>query len=213
MVTNDTAAGAGEPGAMYGAGARRLQDAFDSRRLADRLDSLTVHDTLTDDDRDLIGRQSFFLLGTVDANGWPDVSYKGGAPGFVRAVDEHTICFPSYDGNGMFRSLGNVEDDGRVALLFVDLAKPWRLRVHGVAAVTTDESETSRYPGALAVVSVRVGRAFPNCGRYIHDFASGTLSPHVPAQGYSPPVPDWKKVPEVAPYLPGDQLSESADAG
>lgn len=77
-----------------------------------------------------------------------------------------------------------------------------------MASVTTDENETGNYPGALAVVAVRVGRAFPNCGRYIHDFASGTLSRHVPKQGYTPPVPDWKKSPEIAPYLPGDQLSE-----
>lgn len=195
-------------GVMYGTGARRLQDAFDSRRLADRLDSLTVHESLNEGDRNLIARQSFFLLATVDADGWPDVSYKGGAPGFVRATDEHTICFPSYDGNGMFRSLGNIEDNGRVALLFVDVAKPWRLRIHGVAGVTTDDTETGHYPGALAVVKVRVGRAFPNCGRYIHDFASGTLSRHVPAQGYTPPVPDWKRSPELAPYLPRDQLGE-----
>ncbi|HET6818617.1 MAG TPA: pyridoxamine 5'-phosphate oxidase family protein [Mycobacteriales bacterium] len=208
MNTSETSADSATCGVMYGTGARGLQDAFDSRRLADRLDSLTVHDTLTDDDRDLIARQSFFLLATVGADGWPDVSYKGGAPGFVRAVDEHTICFPSYDGNGMFRSLGNIEDDGRVALLFVDLEKPWRLRVHGVAGLATDEEATSNFPGALAVVTVRVGRAFPNCGRYIHDFASGTLSRHVPAQGYTPPVPDWKKSREIAPYLPADQLSD-----
>lgn len=161
---------------MYGSGARRLQDSFDSRRLADRLEGLTVHQQLTDDDRALIGRQSFFVLATVDSTGWPDVSYKGGAPGFVRAVDESTIRFPSYDGNGMFRSLGNIEDDGRVALLFVDLDKPWRLRVHGVAVIRTGEDVVAECPGALAVVDVRVERAFPNCARYIHDVKSGELS-------------------------------------
>jgi len=195
-------------GVMYGPGARQLQDGFDSRRLADRLESLTVHQLLNDGDRELIARQSFFLLATVDATGWPDVSYKGGAPGFVRAVDEQHICFPSYDGNGMFRSLGNIEDDGRVALLFVDLQEPWRLRVHGVASVTTEASAVAQFPGALAVVVVRIARAFPNCGRYIHDFEGGELSRFVPAAGYDPPVPDWKRIPEISPYLPGQPAPE-----
>jgi predicted pyridoxine 5'-phosphate oxidase superfamily flavin-nucleotide-binding protein len=199
MDTNTTA------GTLYGSGARRLQDRFDSRRLADRLDRLTVRPVFTDADRELIARQPFFLLSTVDAHGWPDVSYKGGAPGFVRVVDERTICFPSYDGNGMFRSLGNIMDDGRVALLFIDLARPWRLRVHGVAEVRTDEGATAEFPGSQAVVRVQVTRTFPNCGRYIHDFRSGQLSRYVPSADHTPPIPDWQTRPEIAPFLPGAQ--------
>ena len=192
-----------EVGELYGKGARSLQEHFDSRRLADRLEALTVHTEVTDDDRALIESQSFFLLATVDADGWPDVSYKGGAPGFVQAPDARTLRFPSYDGNGMFRSLGNIADNGRVALLFVDLDRPWRLRVQGRADVLTDPSATSAFPGAQAVVSVTVGRLFPNCGRYIHDFSAGELSRSVPAPGYDPPEPSWKKLPQIAPYLPG----------
>lgn len=193
-------------GGLYGAGARRLQDAFDSRRLADRLDAITVHDALTDDDVALVEAQSSFTLATVDAEGWPDVSYKGGAPGFVRVVDRRTLRFPSYDGNGMFRSLGNVEDVGRVALLFVDVTRPWRLRLHGTAAVERDEEVLAAWPGAQVAVTVTVGRAFPNCGRYVHDPVSGELSPHVPALGHESPVPGWKRSPLLAPYLPdGDR--------
>lgn len=193
---------------MYGDGARGLQDEFDSRRLADRLETLTVHSELTDDDRELIGRQTFFLLATVDAEGWPDVSYKGGAPGFVEAVDAQTLRFPSYDGNGMFRSLGNIADNGRVALLFIDLEHPKRLRVHGSGQVHTGTTATSAFPGALAVVSVSIGRLFPNCGRYVHDFAAQELSPFVPAPGHEPPEPDWKRISQVAPYLPGSATNE-----
>ena len=190
-------------GDLYGNGSRHLQDEFDSRRIADRLEGLTVHEELDDGDRALIGRQSFFLLATVDPDGWPDVSYKGGEPGFVQVVDGRTLRFPSYDGNGMFRSLGNIVETGRVALLFVDLAQPWRLRIHGTAAVSTEPALIEGFHGAQAVVTVTVGRAFPNCGRYIHDFAGGELSAFVPRPGHEPPVPDWKKLPQLEPYLPG----------
>ena len=191
-----------ELGDLYGPASRQLQDAFDSRRLANRLHDLTVHVELDDGDRALIERQAFFLLATVDPDGWPDVSYKGGDPGFVRVVDGRTLRFPSFDGNGMFRSLGNIADTAKVALLFVDLAKPWRLRIHGTATVSTEPELVAEFHGAQAVVTVTVGRAFPNCGRYIHDFAGGELSEFVPRPGAEPPVPEWKTYPFFADVLP-----------
>ena len=197
-------------GALYGPASRELQDAFDSRRLADRLDAVTVHEALTDDDVALIATQTSFTLATVDADGWPDVSYKGGAAGFVQVPDRRTLRFPSYDGNGMWRSLGNVVDVGRVALLFVDVARPWRLRIHGTGVVSLDAEARAPWSGAQAVVTVSVGRAFPNCGRYVHDVARGELSPHVPAEGHEVPVPDWKRHPALAPYLPGKEPAARA---
>ncbi len=195
------------PGAVYGEGARQLQDRFDSRRLADRLERLTVHEELSESDQALISAQSFFLLATVDAEGWPDVSYKGGEPGFVRIVDSRTLCFPLFDGNGMFRSAGNIADDGRVALLFIDVSKPWRLRVHGIAQVITEAELVGSFHGAIAAVRISVGRVFPNCGRYIHRISSGEISEYVPRPGYEPPVPEWKKIPELAEVLQGNAAS------
>lgn len=195
------------PGAIYGTGARQFQDRFDSRRLADRLERLTVHEELSESDQALISAQSSFLLATVDAEGWPDVSYKGGEPGFVRVVDSRRLCFPLYDGNGMFRSAGNIADDGRVALLFIDVSKPWRLRVHGTAQVITEPELVDSFHGAMACVSIDVGRVFPNCGRYIHKISSEEISEYVPRPGHEPPVPDWKKIPELAEVLPGKAAS------
>jgi len=192
-----------DTGPLYGSGARAYQDHFDSRRLADRLHDLTLHAELDDGDVELISRQPFFLLATVDADGWPDVSYKGGEAGFVRVVDRSTLRFPVFDGNGMFRSLGNIADDGRVALLFVDVSKPWRLRVHGTAEVGTDPELLAGFHGAQAVVTVRIARAFPNCGRYIHGFADQSISEFVPRPGHEPPEPDWKKIPALREVLPG----------
>ena len=188
---------------LYGEGARALQDHYDSRRLADRLEGLTVHGELTDDDIALIGAQRCCWLATVDAWGWPDVSYKGGEPGFVRVVDRTTLELPVFDGNGMWRSLGNITDDGRVALLFVDLDRPWRLRLHGTATVVTDPREVGSRHGAVALVRVSLARAFPNCGRYIDGLREGEVSKYVPRPGHEPPVPEWKQVPIMAEVLPG----------
>ena len=196
--------------AMYGPGARDLQDAFDSRRLADRLIDLTLHSELNDDDIALVGDQSSLLLATVDAEGWPDVSYKGGVPGFIKVIGRNELQFASFDGNGMFRSLGNIVDTAKVAILFVDTVRPWRMRVHGTAVVSTDQADLDRFHGAQAVVKVTIGRIFPNCGRYVH---SGTeISPYVPQQGHEPPDPSWKALPMIRDVLPASDLERIENA-
>ena len=190
-------------GELYGTGARRLQDAFDSRRLADRLVDVTVSDSLDDRAQRFVTEASYFYLATVDGDGFPDVSYKGGRPGFVRVVDERTIRFPSYDGNGMFRSLGNISDTGRVAMLFIrQNERPARIRVHGTAEVLTEPAVVDDFVGADAVVEIKIGRAFVNCPRYVHDLSSGELSPYAPALGHEPPVPEWKQWEVFADVLP-----------
>lgn len=187
-------------GRLYGDGARALQDAFDSRRLADALSSVAVHDALDDKDIALIQRQSTVWISTVDTDGWPDVSYKGGDAGFVDVVSSDELRIPSYDGNGMWRTLGNIADNGRVALLFIDVDRPWRLRVHGRARITVDEADLDRHVGAQAVIVVQVGRVFPNCGRYIH--RDGEVSKFVPRRDHEPPIPDWKRIEALQPVLP-----------
>jgi len=189
-------------GEMYGPGARSLQDEFDSRRLADRLAELTLHDQLDDGDIALIGEQSTVWVATVDSDGWPDVSYKGGNPGFVEVVSRHELRLPIYNGNGQWRTLGNIRDNGRVALLFVDLARPWRVRVHGVGEVLVDAESVATFHGAQAVLRVQVARVFPNCGRYIH--RDGEISPFVPQPGNEPPVAEWKLLPMLREVLPVD---------
>jgi predicted pyridoxine 5'-phosphate oxidase superfamily flavin-nucleotide-binding protein len=187
---------------MYNEGQRELQDRFDSRRIADRLEQVTVHAELSDGDVAFIEGSAMFFLATADLDGWPDVSYKGGRPGFVRCLDRRTIAFPSYDGNGMFRSLGNIVVNGRVALLFVDFAQPDRLRVHGTAVIAAADPLLPTWEGAQAVVRVTVVRAFPNCPRYIHRMALDELSVFAPAPGHEPPEPEWKAMEVFRDYLP-----------
>ena len=199
---------AGEAG-LYGPGARDLQDHFDSRRLADRLVEVTIHEELTDEDIALVSDQATVWLATVDAEGWPDVSYKGGNPGFIEAVGRTELRIPNYDGNGMFRSLGNIVDTGRVAVLFVDTNRPWRMRVHGTAVVSTDPADLARHHGAQAVVIVTIGRIFPNCGRYIH--TGGEISRYVPQVGEQTPMPSWKKLPLLREVLPAADAAHLDD--
>jgi predicted pyridoxine 5'-phosphate oxidase superfamily flavin-nucleotide-binding protein len=186
-------------GPLYGDGARALQDEFDSRRLADRLHDLTLHSELTDDDIELVRSQSTVWISTVDDHGWPDVSYKGGDVGFVTVPTATELRIPCYDGNGMMRTMGNIADTERVALLFVDVGRPWRLRVHGTAQVSTDPADVAEFNGAIAVIVVTVARAFPNCGRYIHQ---GAISEYVPREGHEPPTPEWKTYDVLNDALP-----------
>ena len=146
---------------FYQDGSRWLQDQFDTRRLADRLEEVQVHTVFTSEDRALIERARMFFLATANAQGQPDCSYKGGLPGFVRVVDERTLAFPDYNGNGMYRSLGNVRVNQRVALLFIDFENPQRLRINGEATLHDSDPLLAEFEGAQLIVRVRakIGRA------------------------------------------------------
>jgi predicted pyridoxine 5'-phosphate oxidase superfamily flavin-nucleotide-binding protein len=145
-----------------------------------------------------------FFLATADAEGRPDCSYKGGAPGFVRVLDERTVAFPNYDGNGMYRSMGNLLVNPHVGMLFIDFRakRPSRLRLNGVATVADDDALLGAYPEAQFVVRVRATEVFPNCPRYIHRMELVERSAYVPRAGRETPVPGWKREPWAADVLP-----------
>lgn len=173
----------------YHEGQRALQDLHDSRRLADRLEEITYHEALSDDDRAFIERSPFFFLATADEDGLPDVSYKGGAPGFVRCPDDRTLLWETYDGNGQFRSLGNVLVNPKVSLLFIDFESPNRMRLQGRATLGEGRAEL----GSGLAVKVEVTRVWPNCPRYVHKMQLVELSPNAPREGHVPPDAEWKQ--------------------
>jgi uncharacterized protein len=191
---------AAEP--LYHQGNRRLQEQFDSVRIADRLEEVTLHDWFTDSDRAFVESASMFFLATADPDGWPDVSYKGGLPGFIRVVGEDTLAFPHYDGNGMFKSLGNIVANPKVGLLFIDFEDPGRMRVQGTATVSSDDPLMAGFPGAQLIIRVKAERIFPNCPRYIHRMQLVEHSVFAPAPEHEPPVPDWKRMPVFRDALP-----------
>jgi hypothetical protein len=143
-----------------------------------------------------------FFLATADADGWPDVSYKGGLPGFVRVVDDRTLAFPAYDGNGMFKSFGNILKNPKVGLLFIDFENPNRMRVQGSATVSAEDPLMSEFPGAQLIIRVAAERIFPNCPRYIHRMQLVERSVFAPAAEHEPPEPDWKFMPVFTDALP-----------
>ncbi len=187
---------------MYHDGSREFQDQFDSRRIADRLEEVTVHTALNEGDRDFVTRSPMFFLATADADGHPDVSYKGGLPGFVRVLDDRTLAFPDYDGNGMFRSLGNLRVNPHVGMLFIDFEHPNRMRIAGEASVRADDPLLSDFPGAQLIVRVQIARIFPNCPRYIHKMAFVEQSAYAPRPDYTPPAPEWKSYDVFSDALP-----------
>ena len=191
---------------LYHEGARELQDRFDTRRLADRIEQVKVHDTITAEDREFIERMDMFFLATADAEGRPECSYKGGDAGFVAVVDEHTVAFPSYDGNGMYLSAGNLRVNPHVGLLFIDFCgnPPRRLRLNGDARIEPDDPLLARYPGAQFVVRVRAAEIFPNCPRYIHRMRLVERSRFVPRVSRETPVPEWKRADWARDVLPAD---------
>jgi len=186
----------------YHDGMRQLQDRFDSRRLADRLDERLGRAAFTEEDRAFIESRTLFFLASADGEGRPDCSYKGGAPGFVRITGPSELAFPSYAGNGMFRSLGNVLVNPAVGLLFIDFESPKRLRVNGSATIRDDDPLLADTPGAQLMVRVQAQRIFPNCPRYIHRSGAAELSEYAPRANHSPPEPKWKSFEFVADVLP-----------
>ena len=187
---------------LYHDGMRQLQDRRETRALADRLQQVTVRAAFTAADRAFIERCPMFFIATADAEGRPDCSYKGGLPGFVRAVDERTLAIPDYDGNGMYRTWGNVLVNPAVGLLFLDFEKPRRLRVNGTARIAVDDPLLSELPGAVFVVRVAAETVFQNCPRYIHQMQMVEESPYAPKDGHVPPVPAWKTFAEFRDALP-----------
>src|SRR3954465_10116819 len=155
----------------YNEGARSLQDGFDTRRLADRLEERFIQRGVIDaDDRAFVERLDMFFLATADAEGRPQCSYKGGDPGFVKVLDETTLAFPNYDGNGMYLSMGNLLVNPQVGLLFIDFQGRKRMRLNGVASVDENDPLLAEYPEAQFIVRVRASEVFPNCPRYIHEY-------------------------------------------
>ena len=178
---------------LYHEGNRRLQDAFDSRRISDRLEEKLARTAFTDDDRAFIEGAIYFFLASADTDGRPDCSFKGGPAGFVRVTGPSELAFPDYDGNGMFKSLGNLAVNPSVGLLFIDMhERPRRLRVNGTARVRRDDPLLQETVGAQLIVRVTAHAIFPNCPRYIPKLALVEPSAYTPLPGRNPVEPAWK---------------------
>ena len=174
-------------------GQRDVQSRVDSTRLADRMAEAVIRDTIGDSDREYIEARDMFFLATVDAQGRANCSYKGGEPGFVRVLDERTIAFPIYDGNGMYMTTGSIADNGEVGLLFIDFDGQSRMRLNGVASLHFDDPLLGEYPEAQFIVRVRAREVFVNCPRYVHKLELVERSRFVPKADSETPIAGWKQ--------------------
>jgi predicted pyridoxine 5'-phosphate oxidase superfamily flavin-nucleotide-binding protein len=197
---------------IYHEGSRQLQDRFDTRRLADRLEDVDLHRVFSDAERQMINFSPMFFLATLDADGFPDVSYKGGMPGFVRVVGDSALAFPNYDGNGMYKSLGNALVNPKVGLIFLRWGDaPKKLRIQGRASLHYDDPLMLDLPGAQFIVRVDVERIFDNCPRYLHRMVLEDYSVYAPRPEHQPPTPDWKRNPAYRDALSERDLVALAD--
>jgi predicted pyridoxine 5'-phosphate oxidase superfamily flavin-nucleotide-binding protein len=188
---------------MFHNGNRELQAMFGSTALADKLVENLRRSEFTDDDKAFIESVEFFFLATADPVGRPDCSFKGGAPGFARIVRPDLLVWPDYDGNGMFKSLGNIAVNPSVGLLFIRMGeKPKRLRVNGTAQVSFDDPMIAEFEGAQGIIRMTPVDIFPNCPRYVHDTAAGKPSPYIPKEGEPRVEPGWKNSPAWKDVVP-----------
>ena len=192
---------------------RALQERFDTVKLATLLDEGWVHAAIQPQERDFIQSRDMFFLSSVDPDGHPTVSYKGGPVGFVHVVDDTTIVFPGYDGNGMFLSMGNIQGQGKVGLLFIDFQSPNRLRVQGTARLVTEGRLLERWDEAQYAVSVEVAKVWVNCPRYIHRYEKVDESRYVPRAGRRTPLASWKRLDFVQDALPEPDHARAAEEG
>lgn len=198
---------------LYGEQHRALQDALSTRNMADRIEQLACKAEFDEDSKGFIETRDMFFLATVDHQGQPTVSYKGGDPGFVKVLDSTTLVFPSYDGNGMFLSMGNITRHDQVGLLFMSFERPHRLRVQGSARISREDPMMSHYKEADFIVRLQLSELWQNCPRYIHRYQKVQPSRYVPRETAETPLAEWKRVDLVQDVLPARDAAKAQAAG
>ncbi|HYD15068.1 MAG TPA: pyridoxamine 5'-phosphate oxidase family protein [Hyphomicrobium sp.] len=198
---------------LYGPQHREFQDLFESRAMADRIEAIAAKPEVDDMAKAFIESRDMFFLSSVDHKGRPTVSYKGGDPGFVRVLDATTIAFPSYDGNGMYFSMGNIAGNPEIGCLFIDFEKPFRLRLQGRAEVTKEGPLMGLFNEAELVVKVAVTDVWMNCPRYVHRYKKEAASRYVPRAETETPLCEWKRIDGLQDILRPHELAAVEKAG
>ena len=198
---------------LYGEQHRSIQDDFGTRGMADRVEELVCRTEFDDGAKGFIESVEMFYLSSIDHQGRPTVSYKGGDAGFVKVVDSTTLIFPSYDGNGMFFSMGNISANPQVGLLFISFETPNRLRVQGTASISKDPALIASFKEADFVVTVKLSELWQNCPRYIPKYEKVRDSRYVPRDHCETPLAGWKQLDLVQDVLPETDLKKVEKIG
>ncbi len=198
---------------LYGDNHRALQEQFETRRLADAIEHVAMETEVVGPHKGFIESRDMFFLSTVDHKGRPTVSYKGGDPGFVKVVDDNTVVFPSYDGNGMFLSMGNIKGNKHIGMLFISFEVPHRLRLQGEATLHDDDPAMDWYKEADLIVRVNVSEIFVNCPRYVHKYEKVDPSKYVPRTECATPLAGWKHIDKIQEVLPARDQGRAQKEG
>lgn len=198
---------------LYSAEHRALQEEFNTTKLADLLDNGWIHEKISDDEKNFISTRDMFFLSTVDPHGMPTVSYKGGPTGFVKVLDDSTLVFPGFDGNGMFYSVGNIEAQHKVGMLFIDFETPHRVRVQGTAELVRDHELMAEYTEAKYLIMIKVTKIWVNCPRYIHKYKKIDQSKYVPEPCKVTPIPTWKRLDIVQDAITPEEKAIAEEQG
>ena len=198
---------------LYGKEHRGIQDEFGTRDMADRVEQLVCRTEFDDEAKGFIEHVDMFFLSSVDHQGRPTVSYKGGDVGFVKVLDSTTLAFPSYDGNGMFFSMGNISQNPQVGLLFISFSTPHRMRVQGTATISRDDPLMTEYKEADYIVRVKLSEFWQNCPRYIHQMTKVRDSRYVPRMDCDTPLAGWKRLDLVQDVILTKDLQQAEVEG
>ncbi len=201
------------PDEFYSQSQRAIQAEQDSRNLADAVVAAIVSDELQEAQIEFISGRDYFFLSTVNGDGEPTVSYKGGPVGLVNVISPNKLVFPNYDGNGMFYSMGNASETSKVGLLFIDMETPLRVRVQGTATVSKNEELMALFPGSNMLVEVDVTSVFYNCARYIHKHKRIENSKYVPDENGEQPFPAWKRIDKLQEVLQPKDIGLAENEG
>ena len=192
---------------------RALQEKFGTTKMADRIAELASHVEFNDDAKGFIEHSEMFFLTTINDKGEPTVSYKGGDMGFVKVLDSKTLIFPSYDGNGMFLSMGNIKGNANIGMLFISFEMPHRIRVQGTASISQEPTLLEHYKEADFVVTVKLSELWQNCPRYIPKYEKVRNSRYVPRAECETPLAEWKRVDLLQDVLPPADLAKAQAKG
>ena len=198
---------------LYGEQHRKLQDEFGTRNMADRVEELVCRTEFDDGAKGFIESVEMFYLTSIDHKGRPTVSYKGGDVGFVKVIDSTTLIFPSYDGNGMFFSMGNISQNPQIGLLFISFETPNRLRVQGEASISQDPALLAHYKEAEFVVTLKLSEFWQNCPRYIPKYQKVRESRYVPRAHCETPLAGWKQLDLVQNVISASDVKKAEAAG
>jgi hypothetical protein len=163
-----------------------IQDAKGSRSSYARMERGGGWETtLTPELKSFLAELDMFYLGTANADGQPYIQYRGGSPGFLKALDEKTLGFADFGGNRQYTTLGNLSENPKAFIFLMDYARSQRIKLWGNARVVEDnpvllnELRDSSYSGkAERAILFEIEAWDVNCPQHIHKrFSQRQISP------------------------------------